>query len=209
MVRIVVVDDHPVVREGLTAVLSDEPEFKVVGQAESGEGAIASVVRLVPNVVVMDMRLPGISGIEACQRITRRHPSIRVVILATFPNGGAIARAFAAGATAFVLKRSELAELREAVRAVARGDQYIDPRLAPKVAAMASGDRRAKGPFDLTLMEMRVLEKLPLGMTNTEIGEALGIKQNTVKTHLRTAMYKIKAKDRAHAAAIAVREGLG
>jgi DNA-binding NarL/FixJ family response regulator len=92
---------------------------------------------------------------------------------------------------------------------VARGDEYIDPRLAPKIAAMASGDRRARGPFDLTVMEMRVLEKLPLGMTNAEIGEALGIKENTVKTHMRTAMYKLKAKDRAHAAAIAVREGLG
>ena len=209
MIRIVVVDDHPVVREGLTAVLSDEPEFKVVGQAESGEAALAAVLRLMPTIVVMDMQLPGISGIETCQRLRRRSPSTKVVILATYPNGGGIARAFAAGASAFVLKRSELAELREAVRVVARGDEYIDPRLAPKVAAMASGDRRAKGPFDLTVMEMRVLEKLPLGMTNAEIGESLGIKENTVKTHLRTAMYKLKAKDRAHAAAIAVREGLG
>ena len=209
MIRIVVVDDHPVVREGLTAILSDEPEFKVVGQAESGEGALAAVLKLMPTVVVMDMRLPGISGIETCQRIRRRSPSTKVVILATYPNGGGIARAFAAGASAFVLKRSELAELREAVRVVARGDEYIDPRLAPKVAAMASGDRRAKGPFDLTVMEMKVLEKLPLGMTNSEIGDSLGIKENTVKTHLRTAMYKLKAKDRAHAAAIAVREGLG
>ena len=209
MIRIVVVDDHPVVREGLTAVLSDEPEFKVVGQAESGEAAVAAALRLMPTIVVMDMRLPGISGIEACQRIRRRSPSTKVVILATYPNGGGIARAFAAGASAFVLKTSELAELRQAVRVVAGGDEYIDPRLAPKVAAMASGDRRAKGPFDLTVMEMRVLEKLPLGMTNAEIGESLGIKENTVKTHLRTAMYKLKAKDRAHAAAIAVREGLG
>jgi len=209
MIRVLVVDDHPVVREGLTAILSDEPEFKVVGQAESGEGALAQVARLRPNVVVMDLRLPGISGIEACQKLTRLYPRTRVVILATYPNGGGVARAFAAGANAFVLKRSELAELREAVRAVARGDQYIDPRLAPKIAALASGDRRARGPFDLTLMEMRVLEKLPLGMSNAEIGESLGIKPNTVKTHLRTAMYKLKAKDRAHAAAIAVREGLG
>ena len=209
MIRILVVDDHPVVREGLTAVLSDEPEFRVVGQAESGEAAVAAALRFMPTIVVMDMRLPGISGIEACQRIRRRNPSTKVVILATYPNGGGIARAFAAGASAFVLKTSELAELREAVRVVAGGDEYIDPRLAPKIAAMASGDRRAKGPFDLTVMEMRVLEKLPLGMTNAEIGESLGIKENTVKTHLRTAMYKLKAKDRAHAAAIAVREGLG
>ena len=209
MIRILVVDDHPVVREGLTAVLSDEPEFRVVGQAESGEAAVAAAVSFMPTIVVMDMRLPGISGIEACQRIRRRSPSTKVVILATYPNGGGIARAFAAGASAFVLKTSELAELREAVRVVAGGDEYIDPRLAPKIAAMASGDRRAKGPFDLTVMEMRVLEKLPLGMTNAEIGDSLGIKENTVKTHLRTAMYKLKAKDRAHAAAIAVREGLG
>lgn len=207
MIRIVVVDDHPVVREGLVAVLSDEPDFKVVGQAETGEGALAEAARLVPDVVVLDLRLPGISGLETCERLALRHPGVRVVMLTSFPHDGALTGAFAAGARGFVLKESKSTILRQAVRAVAAGDTYADPRVAAKLVAIAQGGR-AKGPFDLSLSEMRVLEKLPQGLTNREIARDLGVSYDTVKSHLRSAMHKLNAKDRAEATAIAMREGL-
>jgi two-component system NarL family response regulator len=107
-----------------------------------------------------------------------------------------------------VLKESEPSVLRQAVRQVANGETYADPRIAAKLVAFATKGRRTKGPFDLTLQEMRVLEKLPKGLTNRQIGGELGISEDTVKTHLSNALRKIKAKDRAEAAAFAVREGL-
>ena len=208
MIRIVVVDDHPVVREGLAAVLSDEPDFRIVGEAESGEKMVSDLERLVPDVVVVDLRLPGMSGIDTCVAIKRRRPATRVIILTSFPNDGAIMNAFVSGANGFLLKESEPAVLRRAVREVAKGETYVDPRIAGKLVAFATKGRRTKGPFDLTLQEMRVLEKLPKGLTNREIGVQLGIAEDTVKTHLSNALRKIKAKDRAEGAAVALREGL-
>lgn len=208
MIRIVVVDDHPVVREGLAAVLSDEPDFRIVGEADTGEKLLADFQRLVPDVVVVDLRLPGISGIETCQAIKRMRPDTRVIVLTSFPNDGAVMNSFVAGADGFVLKESEPAILRQAVREVVTGKSYVDPRIAGKLVAFADKGRRTKGPFDLTLQEMRVLEKLPKGLTNREIGVELGIAEDTVKTHLSNALRKIKAKDRAEGAAVALREGL-
>jgi DNA-binding NarL/FixJ family response regulator len=208
MIRVVVVDDHPVVREGLAAVLSDEPDFRIVGQAESGERMLSDFQTLLPDVVVVDLRLPGISGTETCEAIKLMRPATRVIVLTSFPNDGAVMNAFVAGANGFVLKESEPTVLRQAVREVAKGETYVDPRIAAKLVAFATKGRRTKGPFDLTLQEMRVLEKLPKGLTNREIGKELGIAEDTVKTHLSNALRKIKAKDRAEAAAFALREGL-
>jgi len=208
VIRVVVVDDHPVVREGLAAVLADEPDFTIVGQADTGEKAIADLPNSLPDVVVVDLRLPGISGTETCQELKRVRPSTRVIVLTSFPHDGAIMNAFVAGANGFLLKESDPSVLRQAVREVAKGETYVDPRIAAKLVAFATKGRRTKGPFGLTLQEMRVIEKLPKGMTNREIGRELGISEDTVKTHLRHAMYKIKAKDRAEAAAFALREGL-
>lgn len=208
MTRVLLVDDHPVVREGLAAVLSDDPDLQIVGQASSGEAALAEMERLLPEIVVLDLRLPGINGIETCEAILQRRPVTRVMVLTSFPNDGAMVSAFAAGAKGFVLKESEPSVLREAVRVVARGDTFIDPRIAAKLVAFSTKGRRTKGPFGLTLQEMRVLEQLPKGLTNRLIGIELGISEDTVKTHLSNAMHKIHAKDRVEAAAIALREGL-
>jgi DNA-binding NarL/FixJ family response regulator len=156
----------------------------------------------------MDVRLPGASGIEACTDLATRVPGARVVMLTSFPNEGVMMSAFAAGARGFVLKESEPPVIRQAVRTVADGDTFADPKIAGKLVALATGGRRAKGPFDLTVQEMRVLELLPRGLTNHEIGDRLGIGENTVKTHLRNLMRKLDARDRVEAAAIALREGL-
>jgi DNA-binding NarL/FixJ family response regulator len=205
---VLIVDDHPVVREGIVAILGDDPDIQVIGQAGSGEEALEKVTTTRPDVVVMDSRLPGISGAEACLEMARRQPSARVIIVTSFPNEGAMMAAFDAQARGFLLKGSEPIVIRQAVRTVADGGTYTDPRLAARLVALATRGRRAKGPFDLTLQEMRVVELLPRGMTNREIGTVLGVSEHTVKTHLYNAMHKLGAKDRAEAAAIALREGL-
>lgn len=207
MIRILVVDDHPVVREGLIAILNG-PDLAVCGQAGDGGQALSEAARLRPDVVILDVRLPGTTGVEVCAELRERIPGTRVVMLTSFPNHGVVMSAFAAGACGFVLKESDPAVIRQAVRTVADGSTFADPKVAAKLVALATRGRRAKGPFDLTLQEMRVLELLPRGLTNNEIGERLGIGENTVKTHLRNVMRKLGARDRVEAAAIALREGL-
>jgi DNA-binding NarL/FixJ family response regulator len=202
------VDDHPVVREGLGAIISAEPDFTVVGHAENAERGLIEIERLRPEIVLMDVRLPGMSGTEACAEIIRRHPKTRVIMVTSFASTGALIQAFTAGARGFVMKESEPPVLREAVRTVALGETYTDPKVGAKLAALASRNRRTKGPFGLTMQEMRVVELLPRGMTNKEIGRELGITEDTVKTHARHAFRKLKARDRVEAAAIALREGL-
>lgn len=208
MIRILVVDDHPVVREGLIAILGDDPEFAVCGQAGTATEAVNEATRLRPDVVVLDVRLPGATGVEVCKDLSTTVPTARVVMLTSFPNDGVMMNAFAAGARGFVLKESDPAVIRQSVRTVAEGATFADPKVAGKLVALATRGRRAKGPFDLTLQEMRVLELLPRGLTNHEIGDRLGIGENTVKTHLRNLMRKLGARDRVEAAAIALREGL-
>jgi two-component system, NarL family, response regulator DevR len=196
------------VREGLAAVLSAEPDFTVVGQAESAERALIEVDRLRPDVVLLDIRLPGMSGTEACAELVKRQPNARVIVLTSFASTGSLVQSFSAGARGFVLKESQPAVLREAVRTVAQGETFTDPRVGAKLVALASRNRRAKGPFGLTIQEMRVIELLPRGLTNREIGGELGISEDTVKTHVRHALRKLNARDRVEAAAIALREGL-
>ena len=189
-------------------MLSAEPDFKVVGQAENAERGLVEAERLRPDVVLLDVRLPGMSGTQACAELVRHHKAISVIMLTSFPSTGALMDAFAAGAKGFVLKESQPAVLREAVRSVGQGQTFTDPRIGANLVARASRNRRTKGPFGLTIQEMRVIELLPRGLTNREIGEELGIKEDTVKTHMRNALRKLKARDRVEAAAIALREGL-
>lgn len=208
MIRILLVDDHPVVREGIAAVLSDEADFEVVGEVASGEQALAKLDACDPDVVVLDYRLPGMNGTEACEAVLRRRPNTRVVILTGFPNEATMLGAFNAGARAFVVKESDSVVLRQAIRTVVSGNTYIDPRAAGRLVQMATKGRRAKGPFGLTVQELRVVALLPKGFSNREIGEHLGVSEQTVKTHLHHALRKLNARDRAEAAAIATKEGL-
>ena len=189
-------------------MLSAEPDFKVVGQTGSAEHGIAEVERLRPDIVLLDVRLPGMTGTEACAELTKRYPDLGVIVLTSFPSTGTLVQAMSAGAKGFVMKESQPSQLRDAVRAVGQGETFVDPKVGSKLAALASRNRRAKGPFGLTLQEMRVVELLPRGLTNRMIGAELGITEDTVKTHLRHALRKLKARDRVEAAAIALREGL-
>ena len=199
---ILVVDDHPVVREGLIAVLSDEPDFHVVGETDSGEAALNEVVRLRPLVVVMDTQLPSLPARSVCTTLRERHPAVRVVLAATFLDRWSIASIFASGAHGVVLKDSEPPTIRQAVRVVASGATYLDPR--------AGSITRAKhdNAFRLTPRELSIVRLLPRGMTNQAIGAELWISEETVKTHLKAILVKLGARDRAEAAMIALQEGL-
>jgi NarL family two-component system response regulator LiaR len=159
-------------------------------------------------MIILDVRLPGMSGIEACAAILAKHPQIKVMLITSFPGEGAVSEALAAGAKAFLVKTTDRAMLRDAVRAVVGGETFFDPHVAATVVDLATRGRRARGPHGLTLMEMRVLEYLPRGMTNGEIGKELGVSAQTVKSHLAHAMRKLNARDRTQAAALAIREGL-
>ena len=208
MIQVLVVDDHPVLREGVVSILAAEPGIRVIGELGSAEYALRRLNEVRPDVIVLDIRVPGMSGIDLCSELRERHPRLRPVILTAFPGDSVLMEALAAGARAFVLKESGPAVLREAVRAVAKGDIYVDARVTGKLVAIATRGRQAKGPFGLTVQEMRVVELLPKGMTNRDIGEHLGISEATVKTHLHNAMRKLQVGNRAQAVAVAQREGL-
>lgn len=206
--KVVLVDDHPFVREGVSSVLEATGEFEVVGEARSAEVAFRTVERTRAEVAIFDVDLPGIDGIEACESLLHTHPRLRVIILTRFANESMLLRALNAGAKGFVVKQSDPEHLRHAVRAVAQGGTYLDPRVAGQLVPLAMGGSRAKGPFGLTVYEMRVVALLPKGLTNREIADELYLSVNTVKTHLRHAMAKMGVSDRTEAAALAQREGI-
>lgn len=208
MIRILVIDDHPVVREGFAAILAAEPDFDVVGQAAEGREALALLDRLHPDVVLVDLRLPRMTGLVVCQTLAKHHPGIRVLVLTSYPSRAALDEARRAGAHGLLAKTTDRVVLCKAVRAVAMGRTVFDPEVAESAALRRAKRSRAKGPFGLTVQELRVLQLVPGGYTNHEIARFLGISPETVKSHLAHAMRKLKVRDRTEAGAVAIREGL-
>lgn len=208
IIDVLLADDHPIVRAGVASVLTADANMRVVAQAESGEEALTLAKRLHPRVLVIDVRLPGVDGIDVCAHLAETDPAIRVIILTQFSHESVMLRAFDVGAKGFVVKESEPELLRDAIRTVAAGHMFVDPAVASKLVDFATKGRKARGPYGLTLQEMRVLELLPKGLTNVEIAGELDVSSETVKTHLRHAMRKMQVNDRAEAAALAIREGL-
>ena len=206
--RVLVVDDHPVVRQGVVALLNAEPSLEVVGQAESAEEALDVVARLLPDVVLLDARLPGLSGVDAARTMLPEHPRLRAVLLTGFTNQGVLLDALDAGIHGLVLKESDATTIVAAVRAVASGQQFIDPLVEHRLLATREHRRRARQRYGLTPAELEVLEMVPQGLTNSEISSALGLSANTVKTHLAHAMRKLEVRNRAEAAVFVLSGGL-
>jgi two-component system response regulator DevR len=207
--RVVVVDDHPVVREGLAKVLADAPTIDVVGQAGTAEEALEVVAATRADVVVVDLRLPEMSGAELCSELRRRDRTVLTLVISSNPTADSLLSVLEAGARGFVLKESDPTLLVQALRALDAGHYFLDPRVASTVVQLAiTGPRRTDHRYGLTTQEMRVLSFLPSGLSNREIAIELGITVNTVKSHLRSALRKVEARDRAQAAAIVLREGL-
>lgn len=197
---LLVVDALAVIREGLVAVLRHEPDFAVVGEAESGEQALVDVARLRPDVVILAERLPVMSGHEACSRIADRHPTVAVIVSVAFLDRATVAEALRCGAKGVLLKDSEPATIRGAVRTVAGGKPFVDPRAQRRAAPPA--------PFGLTPRELTVLRVVAGGLSNYAIGRKLGITEDTVKTHVKSILVKLGAQGRTEAAAIAFKHGL-
>lgn len=208
MIRVVVVDDHPVVRRGLMAACSDEPDFEVVGDFPTAEEALDQIDNLKPEVLILDFRLVGMNGAEACGEVLKHYPWVRPLILTSFSDDKTIMAAYEAGALGFVVKDSDCTALRQAIRSVAEGQTYIDPKIAKKVTAIATRGFRGSGPYGLTPMEETVATMLLRGLTNREIGRELGISEQTVKTHMRNLMHKMGVHDRTQAAALVEQLGL-
>jgi len=201
--RILVVDDHPVVRDGLRAILATQPDLEVVGDAADGDAAIAAASRLRPDVVLMDLRMPGLDGAGATARITAEQSGTKVLVLTTYDTDADILRAVEAGATGYLLKDAPREELFAAVRAAARGETV----LAPSVAARLVRRVRGADPMTLSKRELEVLRLVADGATNAEAARALSIGEATVKTHLVHAFSKLGVDDRTAAVTVARQRG--
>lgn len=214
MLRVLVCDDEPLVRAGLAVTLSAQPGIAVVAEAEDGLQAVERTRRVVPDVVVMDIRMPRLDGIAATHRLVRDFPvgGPRVLILTMFHSDDHVARALAAGASGFVLKDAPPAELAAAVRVVGDGEAVLSPVVTRRlIDRLARQPPAVPAPAELDLItrrEREVLVHLGLGRSNPEIAAALGISRETVKTHVSRILMKLGLRDRVHAVVFAHRHGL-
>ncbi|HYZ93263.1 MAG TPA: response regulator transcription factor [Actinomycetota bacterium] len=207
-VSVFLVDDHPVVRQGLRTFLQTLDDIEVVGEAGSAEEALPLIADALPDVVLMDLVLGGMDGIEATRRVRESSPSVRVIVLTSFADDEKVFPAIKAGAAGYVLKDVEPSELAEGIRSVNRGEALVHPSVAAKLMQeVASGRSRAPGG-DLTDRELEVLRHIARGMSNKEIATELVIAEKTVKTHVSNILAKLHLADRTQAALYAVREGL-
>lgn len=207
-IRLLVVDDHEVVRSGLAALLEDSP-IDVVARASGGEQAVAMAKQHRPDVVLMDIRMPEVDGLSALDTIAREVPATKVVILSTYDNPTYVARAVALGACDYVLKGCKREELISAIEGAAAGTQPNSSSLIFRVASDMNTRKRPEGDgTPLTNRESQVLRHVALGLSNKEIGQSLGISVETVKEHVQNILRKISATDRTQAAVWAVKRGL-
>ncbi|UCE01200.1 MAG: response regulator transcription factor [Chloroflexota bacterium] len=202
--RLVIVDDHPVVRDGLRGMLTSQPDFEVVGEAADGEAAVQVVNSLVPHVVLLDLRMPVMDGVKALLAIKDANPQIQVLILTTYDSDADILPAIEAGASGYLLKDCTREELYAAVRATARGETV----LAPAVAARLVGRMRAPAEEQLSLRELEVLQLVAEGGSNSDIATRLHISQATVKSHLIHIFGKLGVSDRTAAVTAALKRGI-
>lgn len=199
--RILIVDDHPVLREGLASILSGEPDMMVVGEAGSAEEGLLRFRELKPDIVLMDLRLPGMSGAEATERILEECPGARVLIFSSYSGDEDISRCLRAGAQAYLLKEMLRTELIEAIRAVLGGRRYL-----PRTVQQRLRERRAYK--ELTAREREILGLIAKGLRNREIAELLGTSEGTVRIHVSHILEKLNASDRTEAAVVAIERGI-
>lgn len=204
MISVLLVDDHPVVRAGVRGMLGGEPDIIVVGEAGSGAEAIAAVRALRPQVVLMDLRMPGLDGVGATGQLRAVAPDTRVLVLTTYESDADVLRAVEAGATGYLLKDSSRADLLNAIRAAARGETVLSPTVATKLL------HRMRNPKQdlLSPREANVLRLVAAGMSNVDISRTLHIAEATVKTHLLRAFAKLGVSDRTAAVTKAMSLGL-
>jgi two-component system NarL family response regulator len=200
-IRVIIVDDHPVVRFGLAAIIGLQPDMVVVGEAGSGEEACSICARQSADVVLMDLRLPGLSGVEAIRSLRKTHSRLRFIVLTTYDGDEDIHRALDAGAQAYLLKAMSHSDLANAIRRVASGLKFIPPSVSRSLA-----ERPPRS--DLSTRELQVLELIVKGHSNKEIGDKLSISEATVKWHVNMILSRLNVSDRTQAAVTALHRGI-
>ncbi len=208
-VRVLIADDHEVVRTGIKSILSTDSEIDVVGEATTGEQAVAMAVELNPDVVLLDIRMPGNDGLNALGRIKLDRPQMPIVVLSTYDNPTYVARAVALGANGYLMKTATQTEVVDAVKRVSSGENiWTREELRRVTGALATPRLSDDIEVPLTKRESDVLRQLAHGLTNKEIAQALGISYETVKEHVQHILRKVGVADRTQAAVWAVRKGL-
>ena len=203
-IRILIAEDQRIVREGLIALLEDEDDVEIVGEAVNGEQAVAMYEQLNPDVVLMDLQMPIVDGAEATRRIRERSPKAHILVLTTYATDEFIFKALRAGAQGYLLKDTSADDLMHAIRAVAADQTLLAPAVAARVVAGVSGG----GPDTLTARELEVLTLMGQGRSNNEIALALRIAPRTTKVHVQNILSKLGATNRTEAVSIAVRQNL-
>lgn len=199
-IRIMMVDDHPLFREGVAAVLATQPDLDLVAEASDGEEAIAQFRKFHPDVTLMDLQLPGMTGLSAIQNILHEHPAARIIVLTTFQGDMQATRALRAGAVGYLIKSTLRKELLFTIRQVHKGHRHVPLEVARVMAEYATDDL-------LSMRELQVLGHVAGGYSNKRIATHMGISVETVKTHMKSILAKVKAKDRTEAVVIAMRRG--
>jgi len=209
-IRVLITDDHRVVREGLSAILDTKEEIDIVGEASDGGEAVEKARELLPDVIVMDVSMPGMNGVEATRIIKKELPQIGIIALTMYDDQRYIFDLVRAGATGYLFKDSDSTEILAAIRAVSKGESLIHPSVASKILAEftllaeGKGKRKSSLEHDLTEREITVLR----GKTNKEIANVLDLSEKTIKNHVRNIFHKLHVYDRTQAAILAIRKGI-
>jgi NarL family two-component system response regulator LiaR len=206
VIRVLIVDDHKLVRQGLRFLLAQEGDFEIVGECADGTSAVAEVARLAPDVVLLDLLMPGLDGVAALPRMLEERPQTRVVVLTSDQDDDRIIAAIRAGAISYLLKTAGVEEVVGAVRAAANGESRLAPSVATRLMNEVRRDR--DGPDALSDRERQVLVLVARGRANKEIGQELGITEETVKTHVASILSKLHLADRRQAAIYALQHRL-
>ena len=213
-IKVLIADDHRVVREGLAAILRTKENLEVVGEAQDGQEAVEKTRSLLPDVILMDVSMPRMGGVEATRIIKREFPHIGIIALTMYEEQQYIFDLVRAGATGYLLKDSDSSQIVQGIRSVYRGDSLIHPAVASKILAEFSlmaqkkGKKSAWVEHDLTEREITVLKLVADGKTNKEIANVLDLSEKTVKNHVRNIFHKLQVYDRTQAAILAIRKGL-
>ena len=200
-IRLMTVDDHELLREGIAAVLGNEPDITVVAEAGSGEEAVARYREFRPDLVLMDLQMPGMGGVAAIEAIRAMDPAARILVLTTYRGDNQALRAFRAGAQGYMLKSELRNEVLSTVKGMMEGKRRVPEEIASALASHAPGD-------ELTARESEVMHAMATGAANRDIAVTLGIAEETVKVHVKRILAKLSANDRTHAVAIAIRRGI-
>jgi two-component system response regulator DevR len=208
VIRIAIVDDHEMVREGLRAILAAESDFEIVAEAASADHILELVESSHPDIVLLDARLPGVGGPAACRRLTEHHPEVRVLMVSTYADDDLVEESIRAGAKGYLLKDIERFDLKESIRSVHRGEGAMSPAIAAKVLDLVRSDREAINPTRprLNQSQVAILRLISEGYSNREISERVHLSENTVKSHIQEIFRKMEVRNRVEAALRATRE---